>query len=58
MSLDELRKQIDEIDDKLSELYVKRMEVCKQIGIEKANLGSSVNVAEREKAVVNRITNG
>ncbi|MBR2384809.1 MAG: chorismate mutase [Clostridia bacterium] len=58
MSLEELRKQIDEIDDKISDLYVKRMEVCKQIGIEKANLGSSVNVAEREKAVVNRITNG
>ena len=58
MSLDELRKQIDEIDDKISELYVKRMEVCKQIGIEKANIGSAVNVSEREKAVINRITNG
>ncbi|MBR2336802.1 MAG: chorismate mutase [Clostridia bacterium] len=56
MSLDELRKQIDEIDDKISELYVKRMEVCKQIGLEKAKVGSSVNVTEREKAVVNRIT--
>ena len=56
MSLDELRKQIDEIDDKISDLYVKRMEVCKQIGLEKANQGSSVNVSEREKAVVNRIT--
>ncbi len=56
MSLDELRKQIDEIDDKISDLYVKRMEICKQIGIEKANQGSSVNVAEREKAVINRIT--
>ena len=56
MSLDELRKQIDDIDDKISDLYVKRMEVCKQIGLEKANQGSSVNVSEREKAVVNRIT--
>lgn len=56
MSLDELRKQIDEIDDKISDLYVKRMEICKQIGIEKANQGSSVNVADREKAVINRIT--
>lgn len=56
MSLEELRKQIDEIDDKISDLYVKRMEICKQIGIEKANQGSAVNVVDREKAVVNRIT--
>lgn len=56
MSLDELRKQIDEIDDQIADLYVKRMEICKQVGIEKANQGKAVNVAEREKAVVNRIT--
>ena len=56
MSLDELRKQIDEIDDQISDLYVKRMEICKQVGIEKANQGKAVNVSEREKAVVNRIT--
>ena len=58
MSLDELRKKIDEIDDQISDLYVKRMEICKQIGIEKANQGSAVNVSDREKAVVNRITDG
>ena len=56
--MDELRKQIDLIDDELVELYVKRMAICKEIGIKKAQVGSSVNVSEREKAIVKRITEG
>lgn len=56
--MDELRKQIDAIDDEIVELYVKRMAICKEIGIKKAEIGSSVNVSEREKAIVKRITEG
>ena len=56
--MDELRKQIDAIDDEIVELYVKRMAICKEIGIKKAEVGSSVNVSEREKAIVKRITEG
>lgn len=56
MNLEDLRKQIDEIDDVISDLYVKRMEICKEIGIKKAEQGSAVNVSAREKAIVNRIT--
>lgn len=56
--MDELRKQIDLIDDEIVELYLKRMAICKEIGIKKAQVGSSVNVSEREKAIVKRITEG
>ena len=56
--MDKLRKQIDAIDDEIVELYVKRMAICKEIGIKKAEVGSSVNVSEREKDIVKRITEG
>lgn len=57
-NIEDLRNEIDKIDDELAELYVKRMEICKQIGIEKAKSGSAVNVSGREKAIVNRIADG
>ena len=55
-TMDDIRKDIDKIDDEIAELYVKRMALCKEIGIKKAEKGSAVNVSEREKAIVNRIT--
>lgn len=57
-SIEELRKEIDKIDDTISDLYVKRMDICKEIGLNKANQGKAVNVSEREKEIVNRITKG
>ncbi len=32
MTIEELRKKIDKIDDELSALYMQRMELCKEIG--------------------------
>ena len=32
MNLDELRKQIDELDNQLMDLLAKRMRVCREIG--------------------------
>lgn len=55
-TMQEIRGEIDKIDDLISELYVKRMGLCKEIGIQKAKEGASVNVSEREKAIINRIT--
>ncbi len=55
MELDEARKVIDEIDDQIVALYNRRMEVSKEIGIAKAKEGKSVNVPEREKAILNRL---
>ena len=57
-TIDELRKEIDEIDNTLSDLYVKRMQLCKEIGLNKATEGRAINALEREKAIVNRITQG
>ncbi len=54
--IDELRKEIDDIDDKLSALYIKRMQVSKAIGEEKAKTSSPINVSAREKEVLLRVT--
>ena len=35
MSLEELRKEIDAVDQELSALYVKRMNICRKIGQKK-----------------------
>ena len=31
-ALEELRVQLDEIDDQITELFQRRMEVCKEVG--------------------------
>jgi Prephenate dehydratase len=56
MTLEELRKEIDAIDDKIAELYGKRMETVKNIGLVKASKGLTIFDAGREKEVVNRVT--
>lgn len=55
-TIEELRKNIDQIDDKLAKLYIERMENCKEIGLLKARSSSAVNVPGREKEIINRIT--
>ena len=54
--IEDLRKEIDAIDDELSALYIKRMGICKEIGKEKAETGTPVNAAAREKEIINRVT--
>ncbi len=54
--LTKLREQIDLIDDKIVELYVKRMELSKQIGEEKSKSNSAVVDNTREKSIINRVT--
>ena len=56
MRIDDLRKEIDTIDDEISALYVKRMNCCKQIGEEKAKSNASVNVPGRENTILARVT--
>ena len=56
MNIENLRKEIDDIDDELSSLYAKRMEICKKIGEEKAKDNSSVNVPKRENEILVRVT--
>lgn len=56
MDIKDLRNKIDAIDDKLVELYLKRMEVVAEIAKAKADGGTSIDDGKREKDVVYRIT--
>ncbi len=47
-SLEELRGRLDEIDSQITELYEKRMEVCREVGEYKVNAGSKVFDRRRE----------
>ena len=55
--LKKYREEIDLIDDKIVELYSKRMELVKNIGLEKNKLQTSVTDSSREKNIINRVTN-
>lgn len=57
MKLDELRTQIDDIDDRLVELYLKRMEIVRQIAQVKTQTDKAINDSERENAVIYRLSN-
>ena len=47
--LAELREQLDQIDDKIAELYEERMEVCARVGEYKIQAGRKVFDRQREK---------
>ena len=55
MTLDELRKEIDRIDDTLLELYNKRMEYVHQVGELKNTIGAPIYRPEREQSILNRL---
>ena len=54
--LDELRKQIDTIDDQIVQLYLKRMEAVKGIAEAKTDIDKAVNDSSRENAVIYRLS--
>lgn len=54
--LNEIRNQINSIDDELIELYKKRMALCKEVGELKKESGKSVNDGLREKEIVYRLS--
>lgn len=53
--LSELRSELDRIDDDIINLYQKRMEISKQVGLNKAKTGKSLNDSERENAIIYRL---
>jgi chorismate mutase/prephenate dehydratase len=55
MTLDELRVEIDNIDDKLLKLYNDRMEFVHKVGELKNTTGAPIYRPEREKAILNRL---
>lgn len=48
-TLEELRVQLDQVDDQIVELYEKRMELCGQVGKYKVDNGRKVFDRQREK---------
>lgn len=56
MDLKEIRNLIDSVDDELVELYIKRMELCKSVGLYKKDNDKSVNDSVREKEIVYRLS--
>ena len=53
--LDNLRKEIDEIDEQIKKLFVKRMAVVKSINDVKKTLGISVIDLKREREILSKI---
>ncbi len=55
-TIDELRSEIDEIDDGLVSLFLQRLAVVKEVGEAKKSLSLSVEDKDRENAVIERLT--
>ncbi|HOO22396.1 MAG TPA: prephenate dehydratase domain-containing protein [Clostridia bacterium] len=56
MDIENLRKEIDRIDDQIASLYDRRMEMVKSIGIEKAKENKNVLDTSREREILARVT--
>ena len=54
MSIDRLRKQIDEIDEEILTLIAKRMQKAKKIGEIKRTKGLKIKDSEREREVIEK----
>ncbi|MCM1258029.1 MAG: chorismate mutase [Roseburia sp.] len=54
MSLDEIRQEINSIDTRMKELFLKRMECSRQVAEEKKKTKGRVYVPEREAEMVSR----
>ncbi len=58
MELKDLRNKIDEIDNEITELFKKRLEIVKEVGEEKKKTGKAVNDPDRERNILLRVTEG
>jgi monofunctional chorismate mutase len=58
MTLEEARQDIDKIDNGLKDLFLKRMKVSEAIAEIKAESGDEIYKPEREKIVIERLTEG
>ncbi len=56
MKLEDLRNQIDAIDNQIAELYVQRMDVAREIGVVKEIDKINLQNTTREKEIISRVT--
>ena len=57
MDLKELRNKINEIDEELLSLYLKRMDISKQIGKYKKEHNLPIYDSKREEELINNLLN-
>jgi chorismate mutase/prephenate dehydratase len=55
MTLEQLRQQIDELDNEMLEILNKRMEVVKHVGELKKTTQTVIYRPEREKQIIDRL---
>ena len=55
MELSEIRRKIDQIDDEMAALYVKRMALSAEVAKNKSKTGKAVTDGEREREIVYRL---
>ena len=53
----DLRREIDEIDDKIAELFLKRMDKMDEVALAKKTEGASISDPARERHILSRVTN-
>lgn len=53
----ELRRDIDEIDDRIAELFLSRMEKMDEVALAKKAEGTSISDPARERNILSRVTN-
>lgn len=56
--LSDIRRKIDEVDDELSALFLRRMALCAEVASSKKQTGKAVRDPARENAIVERLTEG
>jgi len=55
MSLDELRKKIDEVDSRIVRLIAERIKIAEEIGEVKKKLGKQIEDLNREQVVLDNV---
>ena len=58
MTLDNLRIEIDKIDQEMKNLFERRMEIAVKVAESKAKTGDKILKPEREEAIISRLTEG
>lgn len=56
MELNDLRKEIDDIDNEMKSLFIKRMEIVKQIALIKKEKSLPVFQKSREEEMINSLS--
>ena len=56
MKIEELRAEIDKIDDEIVKKFIKRTELTDEIGRQKAKSGNDIFDPTREKEIIKRLT--